>query len=113
MDSELISILLNAVIPAAVTAAIALAGYLGRLLVTYLKAKTTAEQYAILQTLASEAVKAVEQTAKSEVGQKKFIKAKILVEAQLLSRGIRLETDVIAATIEAAVYKEFGTVVDL
>jgi LL-H family phage holin len=113
MDSELVSILLNALVPALVTAGIAAAGYIARLLIQFIKARTTKEQYAILQTLALEAVRAVEQTAKSDEGKTKFVKAKTLVEAQLLSRGIRLETDVIAATIEAAVYKEFGKVIDL
>lgn len=113
MDGELLSIFLNALVPAFATAIVAALGYLGKQLINYVKARTTAEQYAILQVLATEAVRAVEQTAKSDAGKAKFTKAKTLVEAQLLSRGIRLETDVIAATIEAAVYKEFGTVVDL
>jgi LL-H family phage holin len=113
MDSELLSIFLNALVPAIATALIAVAGYIGKQLVAFIKARTTREQYALVQALALEAVRAVEQTAKSDAGQAKFAKAKVIVEAQLLSKGIRLETDVIAATIEAAVYQEFGKVIDL
>jgi LL-H family phage holin len=112
VENSILSTLVNNLIIALVPVLIGALGYLARAVVNYVKARTTAEHYAILQQLAIQAVQAAEQTLKSRAGEEKLAAAKSVVTAALLSRGIRLDEEQITAAIEAAVYVESGIQVD-
>jgi LL-H family phage holin len=113
MSDELLNTFLNTLIIAIVPVLVGGLGFVGNAVMNYLKARTTKEQFALLQELATQAVRAVEQTSKTEIGKAKLEKARLIVRAQLLTKGITLDEESITASIEAAVYHEFGTVVDL
>jgi LL-H family phage holin len=113
MNGELLNTFLNTLIIALVPVLVGGLGFVGNAVMNYLKARTTKEQFALLQELAVQAVRAVEQTAKSEVGKAKLEQARVIVRAQLITKGIVLDEEAITASIEAAVYQEFGKVVDL
>ena len=113
MSNELLNTFLNTLIIAMVPVIIGGLGFVGNAVIGYLKARTTKEQFALLQDLATQAVRAVQQTAKSDIGKAKLEQARVIVTAQLITKGINLDEAAITASIEAAVYKEFGTVVDL
>ena len=80
--------------------------YLVRWLISYIKARTTAEHYRILVGLADQAVQAVEQTLKTKPAQEKLAAAKAVVMNALNSRGITIDELQVIAAIEAAVYNE-------
>jgi LL-H family phage holin len=113
MEDGLLSQLATALVVALVPVIIGALGWIARSLVSYLKARASAEQLAILQQVAGAAVAAVEQTLRSEKGQAKKEAALALVRSTLLARGIRLDEAAIEAAIEAAVYKELGLTITL
>lgn len=106
--STLITSLIVALVPVLISALI----WLARTAIGYLKARATAEQFAILTQVASAAVAAVEQTLASKAGKDKKAAALALVRGTLLSKGIRLDEGAIEAAVEAAVYHELGIKLD-
>ena len=104
----IVSTLVTSLIVALVPVLIGALAWLARTAVSYLKARATAEQFAILTQVASAAVAAVEQTLGSKAGKDKKAAALVLVRGTLLSKGIRLDEGAIEAAVEAAVYHELG-----
>lgn len=82
--------------------------YLGKQVISYIKTRTSAEQYALLEAAARQAVQAVEQTLHSKAGAEKQRAAVAIVNSALLSRGIALDETRIVAAVEAAVYENLG-----
>jgi LL-H family phage holin len=101
-----VSDLVNTLIVALVPVAIGGVAYLGRGVVAYLRARLTAEHYAMVEKIAATIVASVEQTLASEDGQAKKDAALALVRAECAKRGIRLDEEQIENAIEAAVYRE-------
>jgi LL-H family phage holin len=106
--NDILSQLATALVVALVPVAIGALGYLVRAAISYLKARTSAEHYALLEKLATQAVAAAEQTMKSSAGKAKLEAATAVVRNALLKKGIQLDESQIAAAIEAAVYVEKG-----
>ncbi|MFZ9299222.1 MAG: phage holin [Hylemonella sp.] len=104
--NPLISDLLNALIVALVPVAIGALGYLGKQVVSYLQARMSTEQFAMVEALARTAVRSIEQTLSTEEGEAKKAAALALVKAECLKRGYKLDDAAIGAAIEAAVYQE-------
>lgn len=111
MENQFLSDLVSQFLVAMVPVAIGALAYLGKQLISWIKSKTSAEQYALLQSLAVQAVKAAEQTMKSKPGQEKKAAALAVVRSALLSRGIKIDESAVSAAIEAAVYAEVGVTV--
>jgi LL-H family phage holin len=106
--NDLMSQLATALVVALVPVVIGALGYLVRAAIAYLKARTSAEHYALLEQLAGQAVAAAEQTMKSAAGKTKLEAAAAVVRSALLKKGIKLDEEQIVAAIEAAVYAEKG-----
>jgi LL-H family phage holin len=106
MDSTFTSQLATALVIAMVPVIVGGLGYLARSVIAFVKAKTSAEQYAMLEKLAAQAVLAAEQTMKNSAGAKKLEAAKAVVTNALLKRGIVIDEQQVIAAIEAAVYTE-------
>lgn len=106
--NDILSQLATALVVALVPVVIGAIGYLVRAAISYLKARTSAEHYALLEKLAAQAVAAAEQTMKSSAGKAKLEAATAVVRSALLKKGIKLDEEQIAAAIEAAVYVEKG-----
>lgn len=87
--------------------------YVAKQVVAYVKSRTSAEQYALLERLARQAVQAVEQTLRTEPGTEKKAAAIAAVRGALLSKGIKLDEDAIASAVESAVYANTGVVVEV
>lgn len=87
--------------------------YAGKQLVNYVKSRTSAEQYALLERLARQAVQAVEQTLATQPGKEKRAAAIAAVRGALLSKGIKLGEDAIASAVESAVYANTGVVLEV
>ena len=104
--NPLITDLLNALIVAMVPVAIGALGYVAKQVVGYLKARMSAEQFAMVEALARTAVRSIEQTLSTEEGEAKKAAALALVKAECLKRGYKLDDAAIGAAIEAAVYQE-------
>ena len=100
LASEFLNTLIIAMVPVIITGL----GWLARALVNYIKSRTSAEQYALLEAIARQAVSAVEQTMKTEAGVKKRAAAIAYCRSALLSRGIKLDEEAIGNAVEAAVY---------
>jgi LL-H family phage holin len=111
--NDILSQLLTAFVVALVPVVIGALGYVARAVIGYLKAKTSAEHFAILENLSYQAVAAIEQTMKSKAGQEKLEAAKAVVRGALLKRGIQLDEAQIEAAIESAVYANKGIKVDV
>ena len=109
---DILSQLLTALVVALVPVVVGALGYVARAAINYMKAKTSAEHFMILENLAFQAVNAIEQTMKSKAGQEKLDAAKAVVRGALLKRGIQLDEAQIEAAIEAAVYTNRGITVD-
>ena len=77
MDSTFTSQLATALVIAMVPVIIGGLGYLARSVIAFVKAKTSAEQYGMLEKLAAQAVLAAEQTMKNSAGAKKLEAAKL------------------------------------
>lgn len=108
MDSQFLSDLSTQFLLAMVPVVIGAIAYIARQLVAWIKSKTSAEQYALIESLAAQAVKAAEQTMKTRPGQEKKAAALSVVRSALLAKGIKVDETAISAAIEAAVYAEFG-----
>ena len=106
--NDILSQLLTALVVALVPVAVGALGYLARAVIGYLKAKTSAEHFSILENLSYQAVAAVEQTMKSKAGRDKLEAAKAVVRGALLKRGIVLDEAQIETAIESAVYANQG-----
>ena len=104
--NPIISDLLNALVVGLVPVAIGALGWLANTVINYLKARMSAEQFAMLEALARTAVQSVEQTLQTEAGEAKKAAALALVKGECLKRGWSLDDDAIGAAIEAAVYQE-------
>jgi LL-H family phage holin len=104
--NPLINDLLNALIIGLVPVAIGALGYVGKQVIGYLKARMSAEQFAMVEALARTAVRSIEQTLGTEEGEAKKAAALALVKSECLKRGYRLDDAAIGAAIEAAVYQE-------
>jgi LL-H family phage holin len=100
--SDLLNTLLIALVPVAIGAL----GYLGKQVIGYLKARMGAEQFTMVEALATTAVRSIEQTLKETANTEKRAAALALVKAECLKRGYKLDDAAIGAAIEAAVYKE-------
>lgn len=108
MENALASEFLTQFLVAAIPVAFGVLGYIAKQFVSWIKSRTSAEQYALLESLASQAVRAAEQTMKTRPGQEKRVAAIAVVRGALLSRGIKLDETAIVAAVEAAVYENFG-----
>jgi len=108
MDSQFTSELLSQFLVAAIPVGFGVLAYLAKQVVSWIKSRTSTEQYALLESLASQAVRAAEQTMKTRPGQEKRTAAIAVVRGALLSRGIKLDEMAILAAVEAAVYQNFG-----
>jgi hypothetical protein len=104
--------LTTALVIALVPVAIGALGWVARTVVTYIKARTTAEHYALLRQLASAAVRASEQALKGRDGQIKLAAARSVVTNALLARGIVLSEEAIIAAVEASVWVEKGVFIE-
>lgn len=100
-----VSDLVNALIMALVPVVIGALGYLAKVIIGYLKARMTAEQYRIIEMVAATTVASLEQSLKGKAGQEKKEAALALVRAECLKRGIKLDEEAIQSAIEAAVYR--------
>jgi LL-H family phage holin len=100
--SQLATALIIALVPVVIGGL----GYVARSVVAFVKARTSAAHYALLEQLAAQAVAAAEQTMKSAAGKAKLEAAKAVVTNALLKKGIRLDEEQVVAAIEAAVYAE-------
>jgi LL-H family phage holin len=107
--SDFVSQFVVACIPLLVTGI----AYVARQVVNYVKSKTSAEQYALLERLARQAVQAVEQTLKSKPGAEKRAAAVAAVRGALLAKGIKLDEGAIISAVESAVYANTGVVVSV
>lgn len=87
--------------------------YVAKQVINYVKSKTSAEQYALLERLARQAVQAAEQTLKSKPGQEKRAAAIAAVRGALLSKGIKLDEEAIASAVESAVYAHTGVTIEV
>ena len=101
MSDQFVSDLVNAALMALIPVAIGAVGYLAKEVVAYLKAKTNAEAYAMIEKVAA----TVEQTLASEEGQMKKDAAVALVQAEALKRGITLDVEQLENAVEAAVLR--------
>ena len=97
--------LINAVIIALVPVAIGALGYLGKQVISALKMRMTAEQYAMLEKIAASTVASVNQTLSTKAGEEKKAAALALVRSECAKRGIQLDETAIINAIEAAVYR--------
>ena len=100
-----VSDLVNALIVAMVPVGIGALGFIARGVVSYLKARVGAEQYALIEKIATATVASLEMSLKGKAGQEKKDAAMALVRAECLKRGIRLDEAAIGNAIEAAVYR--------
>ena len=101
-----LSDIINALTLALVPVAIGALGYIARTAVNYLKARLSAEQFALAEKIAGATVASLEKTLKGKSGEEKRAAALALVRAECLKRGIRLDEQAIGNAIEAAVYRE-------
>jgi LL-H family phage holin len=108
MDKALASEFITQFLVAAIPVAFAVLGYIAKQFVAWIKSRTSAEQYALLESLATQAVRAAEQTMKTRPGQEKRAAAVAVVRGALLARGITLDETAVVAAVEAAVYANFG-----
>ena len=105
MSDQFVSDLVNAALMALIPVLIGAVGYLAKQVIAYLKAKTNAEAYAMIEKVAASVVASVEQTLASEEGQVKKDAAVALVQAEALKRGITLDVEQLENAVEAAVLR--------
>ena len=101
----LVSDIVNAAIVALIPMLIGGVAYLGRQVAAYIKARTNAEAYGMIEKIAATVVASVEQTLASDEGQDKKAAAVALVAAEALKRGIDLDLEQIENAVEAAVLR--------
>ena len=110
--STFLSDLTTGLVVALIPVVIGALGWVARTVVTYVKARTTAEHYALLRQLASAAVRASEQALRGRDGQTKLSAAKSVVTNALLAKGIVLSEEAIVAAVEASVWVEKGVFIE-
>lgn len=99
---ELISIILNALLPVAITAITAILSYLGTKIKKYID---NLENSAIVKDIIEDTVQYVEMVYKDLKGTEKLNEALNSITSQLEAKGININIEELRIKIEAAVYK--------
>ena len=97
----------NVLAPVLATLIVGLGAVVLRRVDSWLKANVSAKEYAILASIATTAVQAVEQQYFLEEGDTKKSLAHQYADSLLRTRGIKVDFDAVDAAIEAAVLREF------
>lgn len=111
MDQTLTSQIIETLIVLAIPVVVGLAAALTRVAIQLLRSRLTAQQFALLQEVVSNAVAAAEQTGLTLTAQQRKFEAVGRVRMALAGRGIDVDVSTLDSMIEAAVLREinFGT----
>lgn len=99
---ELLSIVINAILPVAIAAITAILSYLGTKIKKYIDGL---ENSAIIKDIIEDTVQYIEMVYKDLKGTEKLNEALKSITSQLESKGITINADELRIKIEAAVYK--------
>lgn len=108
VSNDIAVALVNALVPTFLAVTTAVIGVIGAAARGWIKAHTTDAQVGALQRIAAIAVNAAEQLYGEAEGEQKKAYALAYIQAELDSRGIKVDVAALDALIEAAVMEQFN-----